>query len=494
MQVVAWTGWIWIAVAGILAAGAAAVLWLASASKLKGVRAELSATRAALEQQRTIDPLTGLSTLAAFDEALDAIAAQCDQRGAEASVLLIEIDHFRSVSEAYGAGAGDEALRNVGERLRAVGKDRQPAARLGGDTFAMAVPGNALAAQSMANAIAAALGEPMRTAAGTLRLGCSIGIVSYPGQPRRMLLDKASMALQDAKALGRGSHVVFDPSQESARRDSARVLHDLRGALENRELFLHFQPKIDATSLQITAAEVLVRWRHPATGVVSPDRFIPLAERYGLIEPIGRWVIEEACRQAAIWRDQGMRMRIAVNISGDQMRQADFVDHLASTLQRHNMQPSRFTCEITESIAMADTSATRATFERLRLLGVHVSIDDFGTGHSSLASLKRLPAAELKIDRAFVTDLATSEHARFIAETIVKMAHALDMRVVAEGVENRQQRDLLVAMGCDELQGYLFARPMPAEDLSMWSARDQGSNAAAFRPSIFAETAPNRIN
>ena len=241
-------------------------------------------------------------------------------------------------------------------------------------------------------------------------------------------------------------------------------------------------------SLQITAAEVLIRWRHPLKGLVGPDKFIPLAERYGMIQAIGRWVIEQACQQAMVWRQQGFRMRIAVNISGHQMRQDDFVQHLEAVLAKTNTPAARFTCEITESVALEDTSATMQTFDRLRVLGVHVSIDDFGTGHSSLASLRKLPAAELKIDRAFVTDLERSEHAQFIANTIVQMAHALNMRVVAEGVETRKQRDLLVDMGCDELQGYLFAKPMPADELGVWAAKDHGTGDAMFRPSLYLET------
>jgi EAL domain-containing protein (putative c-di-GMP-specific phosphodiesterase class I) len=217
--------------------------------------------------------------------------------------------------------------------------------------------------------------------------------------------------------------------------------------------------------------------------------FVPLAERHGLIVPIGRWVIEEACRQSAEWRQLGLHMRVAVNISGYQLRQDDLVEHLGAVLHRHGVAPGRFTCEITESVAMEDTRVTRAAFERLRASGVHVSIDDFGTGHSSLATLRRLPAAELKIDRAFVTDLATSDEARSIAIAVVQMAHSLDMRVVAEGVETERQRDLLVEIGCDELQGFLFAKPMSARSLAMWATDDDnGPGSLGFRESLFKDS------
>jgi len=219
---------------------------------------------------------------------------------------------------------------------------------------------------------------------------------------------------------------------------------------------------------------------------------VPLAERHGLMGTIGHWVIEEACRQAAQWRGLGLRMRVAVNISGHQMRQDDLAQHIEDTLHRHGIPAGRLTCEITESVAMEDTAHTRATFERLHALGVHVSIDDFGTGHSSLASLRRLPAAELKIDRAFVTDLAHSERARSIVKAIVDVARTLGLHVVAEGVESTEQRDVLVALGCDELQGYLFARPMSAAALALWAERDEPHDGAPadFRASLFDPTAP----
>jgi EAL domain-containing protein (putative c-di-GMP-specific phosphodiesterase class I) len=259
-------------------------------------------------------------------------------------------------------------------------------------------------------------------------------------------------------------------------------------AIEQRQLELVYQPKIDAKSLQVTAAEALLRWHHPRRGVISPAVFIPIAERHRLICAIGNWVIEEATRQAAAWRDKGLRMRVAINVSGYQMRQDDFAERLDHALRSNRLQPSRFTCEITETVAMEDTRVTQEAFEHLRRLGVHVSIDDFGTGHSSLATLRRLPAAELKIDRAFVADLATSAEARSIVAAIVQMARSLGLRVVAEGVETQAQSELLVNLGCDELQGFLFARPMSARALGLWASEDNLSEIVGFRPSLFKET------
>ena len=287
--------------------------------------------------------------------------------------------------------------------------------------------------------------------------------------------------------------MVFDPKMAVDQREQAELLADLRQAVARGQLELFWQPKVDARSLQITAAEALLRWHHPRRGMISPSVFIPLAERHGLIGSIGNWVIDDATRQAAVWRGQGLRMRVAINISPDQMRQDDLVDRLQAALARHQLQPGRFTCEITESVAMEDTLVTQRSFERLRRAGLHVSIDDFGVGQASLSYLRRLPAAELKIDASFVHDLGQSEDARSIVDAVVKLAHALGLKVVAEGVETERQRDLLVQLDCDELQGYLFAKPMAAAQLAVWAqlADEQPPpQAVDFRPSLFEETQP----
>jgi EAL domain-containing protein (putative c-di-GMP-specific phosphodiesterase class I) len=315
-------------------------------------------------------------------------------------------------------------------------------------------------------------------------------VAVYPEHGSRpRLLGHANLAMRSVKLGGGASYAAFHPSMAVDLREQAELLQDLRGAIERGQLQLYYQPKIDARSLQVTAAEALLRWQHPQRGMVSPSVFIPLAEKHGLIRRIGAWVIEEACRQAAEWRARGLRMRVAVNLSGHQLRQDDLVEYIQACIARHHIRPERLTVEITESVAMEDTAHTRAAFDRLRQAGLHVSIDDFGTGHSSLAALRKLPAAELKIDRAFVTDLASSAEARNIAQAIVQMAHTLDMRVVAEGVENEAQRDLLVAMGCDELQGYLFAKPMTPTALGLWAQDDGDCGHTAFRPSLFDPTA-----
>jgi EAL domain-containing protein (putative c-di-GMP-specific phosphodiesterase class I) len=289
-----------------------------------------------------------------------------------------------------------------------------------------------------------------------------------------------------AKETGGATYMFFDSRMLEDARERIELLRDLRTAIEQHQFELFFQPKVDARSEQVTAAEALLRWPHPTRGMVGPDVFIPLAERYGLIVPLGNWVIEEACRQARIWRDAGLRMRVAINLSAYQMRQEDLVDRITNTLKQYGIKPERLTCEITESVAMEDTQITKATFERLGRAGIHLSIDDFGTGYSSLAYLGKLPASELKIDRSFVMDL-DKRAGQEIVEAVIRLSHALKLKVVAEGVETQEQRQFLLDKGCDELQGYLFARPMSARALLMW-ATDDRQTKSNFRPSLFAPT------
>ena len=245
---------------------------------------------------------------------------------------------------------------------------------------------------------------------------------------------------------------------------------------------------MDASTGKVTAAEALLRWQHPTRGMVPPSVFIPIAARFGLIRSIGQWVSEDACRQARVWLDKGLRMRVAINLSAVQMRQEDIVGRIEGALARHRVDPSLLTCEITESVAMEDTKATQATFRELGSAGIHLSIDDFGTGYSSLSYLRKLPAEELKIDRSFVMDVEYSADARAVIDAVVKLAHALGLKVVAEGVENERQHEILVQLGCDELQGFLFAKPMTARALLLWAMDDRQHEVQRFATSLFAST------
>ena len=479
----------WAALAGGLVALTFLAMYLQMRSRWRTAQGALSAASQQLRKNQSHDGLTGLFNRSGFERELQKILQRCDAQNDKVCVLYLDVDQFQTINDAFGNKVGDQVLVEMARRIKDHGDKGQPGARITANGFTTVVTGDPSYGDAFARELGQAMAQPFGTTTATVHLSCSIGIAGYPAQGSAAdMVDKAAAAMRMVKASGGAGHALYDAAVDRVRHDDARILQDLRGAVERDELFLQYQPKVDATSLQITAAEVLMRWRHPKLGLLGPDKFIPLAERHGLIRPIGRWAIERACKQAAVWRQQGLRMRIAVNISAHQFGQADFIDHLEETLGKCGIPPARFTCEITESVAMQDTDHTHAAFERLRSLGVHVSIDDFGTGHSSLAALKRLPAAELKIDKAFVTDLVTSAHAQFIAGTIVMMAHELNMRVVAEGVENVDQRDLLVGMGCDELQGYLFSKPIDGRELAQWSARDRQHDEELFRPSLYNAT------
>ena len=471
------------------------LLYLRLSRSRNRIRNHLSDAVTQIDQLRGRDPLTGLITRPEFEFALEEAALECDHTGVPLAVFYLGLDDFRHINEFHGLREGDELLVQVARRLTSVVGSGPVVCRVAGDEFALLVPGDAVGAGHTAEQIQTALQRPFELEGTSLLVTASLGIAMYPEHGSRpRLLAHAALAMRAVKLAGGASHGHYDPAMGVDQRNQAELVRDLRLAIDRGQLELYYQPKIDARSLQITAAEALLRWQHPTRGMVSPAVFIPLAERHGLIGALGNWVIDEACRQAGQWREQGLRMRMAVNLSGLQLRQDDLVPRIEAALLRHGIPAERLTCEITESVAMEDTAQTRAAFERLRQAGLHVSIDDFGTGHSSLASLRRLPAAELKIDRAFVTDLASSAEARSIAQAIVQMAHTLDLRVVAEGVETEAQRDILLQLQCDELQGFLFAKPMPALALALWASDDRSdsgrSQPSVFRSSLFDPTAP----
>lgn len=451
----------------------------------------LTQANTALSELKQRDPLTGLANRAEFDAQLDAAVARADRGLVPLTVMVLGLDNFRAVNDTWGPRVGDALLVQAAERAVAFAGDARRVARSSGDEFMLLLDTGMDGATVQAELLRQRVSQPYLVEGQTLQVSASIGIAVYPDHGSRPRLPAhAALAMRSVKLGGGSGHALWDPAMSVSQREQAELLQDLRQALARHEFQLFYQPKVDAHSLQITAAEALLRWQHPKRGMISPATFIPLAERHGLIADIGLWVIEEACRQAAQWREVGLRMRIAVNISGHQLRRDDLVGQIEASIARHGIPAGRLTCEITESVAMEDTAVTRAAFERLGKAGLHVSIDDFGTGHSSLAALRRLPAAELKIDRAFVIDLGQSDDARSIVRAIVQMAHSLQLKVVAEGVETEVQRDELVRLGCDELQGYLFAKPMSPQALALWAQDDGAVGASAFKASLFEPTMP----
>jgi len=481
--------WLVFAAANLLLACLASGLYIRERQHRVRLTSELAKLSKRVSGKRERDELTGMLTRSGFDATLERKALQTDSGVEPFCVVYLALDNFGLLNDAFGHETGDRLLKEVSRRLSLCVSPATDVCHVTADEFSLLSDGDIHSGRTIAKRIANALAEPFTFESIRTQVSCSIGIAMYPEHGSiTKLMGNAALAMRSVKQSGGGDFCVYDPKMGLQVREQAVLFNDLRSALEKGEFELYFQPKVDAISLQVTAAEALLRWHHPERGLVGPMVFIPLAEQYGLIGAIGNWVIEEACRKAARWREQGLRMRVAVNISGYQMREDDLVDRIEAALQRHGIQPERFTCEITESVAMEDTKVTQLTFERMRNAGFHVSIDDFGTGYSSLAALRKLPAAELKIDRAFVSDLEESEDARSIAQSIVNLAMALNLRVVAEGVETLGQRDLLVRMGCNELQGFLFAMPMPAYELERLALDVHQPDEMEFRKSLFSET------
>ena len=451
-------------------------------------KAALRRAREELEVAAQTDPLTGLANRAMFETWLARAAARAERATEHLAVLLVNIDGLKTVNESLGQAAGDAVLCEMGRRLRGLAAGRDAVARAGGDEFLVLLGANPAPADArdLAHRLLALLGEGFTLEGRELAMSCSVGVALFPEHgTQNRLITHAAAAMHAAKRHGGGAALLFDHEMVAGARDQADLLRDLRRAVADRDLMLHYQPKVHAPSGQITGVEALMRWRHPQRGMVRPDVFVPLAERFGLIQSLGDWAIEEVCRQIRAWADGGLRMRVALNLSVHQLRQDALVERLLASMARHDVLPRQLTCEITESVAMEDARKTQRVIEQLTAAGVHLSIDDFGTGYSSLSYLRQLAAKELKIDRSFVMDLETSADARAIVDAVIKLAQALGMKVVAEGVETEGQQAILRSLGCNELQGYLFAAPMPAEALTVWAIRREGPRDLDFRASLF---------
>lgn len=438
-----------------------------------------------------IDPITGLMTRARFELALQDMLLQSEKRGEDCCVLHVLLDDVRLVVDDGGAELGEKVLGTVAARLRALVGTSTPVACLAGDEFALALIAPREAAEKLALRIVKAIPAPLNVDAREIELSASVGLAAAPehGTGVRLLL-RAAAASRAVQRSGGGAHAVFDPRIEAEHNSELTIARDLAEAVAKGQLELFFQPKIDARQLEVGAVEALLRWRHPAMGLVSPARFIPIAERHGLMDALGQWVVDGALKQAALWRGAGLRFQVAVNVSGVQFRRDDFTVRLARSLKAFGLPAAALVCEIAEPVALENTEATKRAFARLHKLGVRIAVGEFSGRPDALEALGGLPVHELKVARSLVAALPNDGDARLVVKAIVDAAHAGRLRVVAEGIENEAQRDQAVHVGCDDLQGYLFARPMSARAVAIWAVDASRNLAQTLRPSQFKDTLP----
>jgi diguanylate cyclase (GGDEF)-like protein len=453
---------------------------------LIGMVTDISARKAAEEQllrRAHYDALTDLpNRVLCFDRLSQAIA-QAGRKHWNAGVLFLDLDRFKVVNDTLGHTSGDAVLRLAAQRLQECVRAGDTVARVGGDEFVVVLAelaspqDGAIVAQKIVDAMA----QPVRFDGKEIFITPSIGIATFPadGKDGEALVKNADAAMLRAKQGGRNSFKFYAASMNERALEKLQLETDLRRALERNEFFLHYQPKVSLAGGQVTGVEALLRWNRPGHGLVSPAQFVPVLEDCGLIVPVGDWIVDAACAQVRAWRDAGLApVQVAVNLAAKQFLHHDIGAVIDAALARHGIPGSLLQIEITESDAMAAPEQVSAVLAGLRRHGVGVAIDDFGTGYSSLGYLKRFPLDTLKLDRSFVTGLPADQDDVSIALAVIGMAHSLGLKVVAEGVEKAEQRDFLAAHGCDEMQGYLYSRPLPAGECAKFLAPAQLEAAA----------------
>ena len=422
-----------------------------------------------LVQAALHDPLTRLPNRVLLQDRIEQAIEKAKRKQESLAVMFLDLDGFKSINDAYGHQAGDALLVAVASRVRGLLRGQDTLSRLGGDEFVLVAPSSdpddaAVVAQRILDAVA----MPIQAQGIDVQVTASLGIAMYPsdGITERDLMAHADAAMYHTKDNGRNGYTFFAPSMNISAHQQLKLLNDLRRAVERNELLLHYQPKFAAPDYRMAGVEALVRWQHPEMGLLAPGAFIAAAERSGLILSLGEWVLDEACRQLRAWDDAGHDVpTMAVNLSPLQFSSPSLVDTVRDTLARHALDPTRLTLEITETTAMRDADASVGILDALTRMGIRISIDDFGTGYSSLLYLKRLPATELKIDRAFVRELESNADDAAIVASIVALGRTLNLKVVAEGVETPGQQRQLRQLGCDFYQGYLLGEPAAADRL-----------------------------
>jgi diguanylate cyclase (GGDEF)-like protein/PAS domain S-box-containing protein len=430
------------------------------------------------------DELTGLPNRRLFADRVEVAVARAKRDEAGIAVLFVDVDRFKNINDSLGHTAGDELLKLVSQRLLSAVRAGDTVSRMGGDEFVLLCPVGASDVQvaMRADAILQELARPFHVFDMPLHVTASMGIACYPqdGATPDHLIRNADAAMYRAKEGGRNTYRFYTAELNADILGRLQMEMDLRRALREDEFVLYFQPQVDAVSGALCGAEALIRWRDPVHGLIPPNRFIPIAEEAGLIEPIGAWVLRESCRQLQLWRAQGLgALPIAVNVSARQFKQADFVATVAALVHSCAVDPSMIELELTESMLMADVGLTAAKLHELKRLGFSIAIDDFGTGFSSLHYLRHFPIDVLKIDQSFVREIFEDGATLAIVDAIIALAGALGMRSVAEGVETEPQQTILRERGCQTIQGYLVARPMPAPEFTDWVRAYRARQASA---------------
>ncbi len=417
------------------------------------------------------DILTDLPNRTLLHDRLKHAMAMASRHERELALLFIDLDSFKLINDSMGHPAGDELLKIVAERLQRLVREADTVARLGGDEFVLLLeePHDNGGVDQICQRILAALAEPVRLEGRDFAIGASIGVGYYPkdGSTPEELLKHADTAMYRAKELGKGRFCYFDPSLSARANQRFLLESQLRQALELRQLRLVYQPQVSLEDGRPCGVEALLRWRHPTLGSVPPCEFIPLAEESGLIHAIGRWVLQQACRDAVRWRNLGKPLRVSVNISGVQFTRGDLLQHVESALAQSGLAPEYLELEITEGVMLHDLSYTTSVLNQLCQRGITIALDDFGTGYSSLTYLKRLAVSRLKIDRSFVSEMDACDEVA-ISQLIIQLGRLLRLRVIAEGIETESQYRRLSEMGCDEGQGFLVAKPLELDDFETW--------------------------
>jgi diguanylate cyclase (GGDEF)-like protein len=452
------------------------------ATTLNTMQKGIAEREARILHQAYHDPLTGLPNRAMMRRQLNRAITRARETGTKSAVILIGLNRFKQINDTLGHTTGDAVLKIVGQRLTNIVRECDSVARLGGDEFLLIMDGaDEAGAVDIANRVGAIMSAPVQVDELRPSVTVTMGAAICPdhGTSPDELVRRADIAMYVAKDAERPI-AFYQLGQDEAHLRRLALINELRKAIEANDLYVVYQPKVDARSGDAHAAEALLRWKHPRLGMMSPAEFVPLAERSGNIRLLTQWVLRRVIRQLREWRDEGLDVNVSANISTLDLLDPQLPGLISGLLEEHGVSVSQLVLEVTESAVMADAENAIAALQKLSGLGLRISIDDFGTGYSSLAQLKRLPVSELKIDKSFVMHMVEDADDEIIVRSTIELAHNMGLKVVAEGVENAACRSLLAQLGCDSLQGYFFARPLAPEDFSRWLSEREGKREQAL--------------